>query len=267
MEDQDPTGLLKTVPEKLLSELYKDLAQPGVRQLGSALENVLGCAHSLTLPLKYWNEERRLIFEGNMQRLRNKMAEVPAGTVCRVVPEIGVPILEKLTYVTDEYISELFLNLLKTASCQDTVNLAHPSFVRVIEHLSGDEARILLQFRDRDWCFAIFCTGKYSATREVSTFGSQYGGLDKTPGLRFPENMEVYLANLEGLGILKADADPREFEEDHPYWKEHDKAFDQYETEWDELEQDGCMIIDHYERLIRVTAYGRMFIGACTSTV
>ena len=58
-------------------------------------------------------------------------------------PQIGVPIIEKLGYITNDEIADLFTNLLTKASSVDTVNLAHPSFVQLIERLSVDEARII----------------------------------------------------------------------------------------------------------------------------
>ncbi|MBK9334818.1 MAG: DUF4393 domain-containing protein [Ignavibacteria bacterium] len=71
------------------------------------------------------------------------MEEIPNERINQVPPQLGLPIIERLTYISDEELSDLFINLLSTASDTDTFSLSHPSFVQLIDRLSIDEARIL----------------------------------------------------------------------------------------------------------------------------
>ena len=86
----------------LLVEIYGDLARPGVRQVGKALENVLGFGNTILWPIAWANERSRIALESNLERYRVRMEQVPQEKVIAVAPEIGVPIAEKLAYVRDE---------------------------------------------------------------------------------------------------------------------------------------------------------------------
>ncbi|MBK9334819.1 MAG: hypothetical protein IPM96_21070 [Ignavibacteria bacterium] len=57
---------------KLVSQIYEDLAQPGVKQVGIALESVLGLSNTLLLPLRLINEKSNEIFKANMNKFRKK---------------------------------------------------------------------------------------------------------------------------------------------------------------------------------------------------
>lgn len=54
---------------------------------------------------------------------------------------LTVPLIERIKYLEDEnYLTDLYLNLLTRAIDKDRVNEAHPAFFHIIEQLSPDEA-------------------------------------------------------------------------------------------------------------------------------
>jgi len=256
MDTTDFGKAVSTVGD-IFKEVYPDLLQPGVRQAGQAIGTLLGALNVLLIPVKRWNEERWILFEAHMEEFRRKVQSIPEDRICEVCPEIGMATLERLTYVRDPDLSELFLNLLTSASNQDTVNLAHPSFVRIIDCLSPDEAQMLLHFRKRDSVYGVGWRVVLNATGKREEFGSPYGQL--AHGLRFPQNMEVYIPNLEGLGILKPFA-VRDF------------AMAEFKEARQETEaqvglaagKEGYVLEEQQALVTEVTGYGRMFIQACT---
>lgn len=254
--------LTKVVVETLTKEGYKDLFQPVFSQVGLAAGL---CMEFFTDHLRYYGEKRRLCLRRNLARYEEKLAETPADRLTRVRPEIGIPILEKLTYIEDEDLSELFLNLLATASSTDTVNLAHPSFFRVIEHLSPDEAKLLLLFKEEDWILYHYQRLAHIPTGEVRDFGPRYGKLGRVP-LAFHDNLELYLCNLEGLGILRRR--PLSHYEYEKLRAEMPSLFQETDAETKSLGWDNHnnITVDSPGK-IEVTAYGRMFIQACVSKI
>ena len=83
------------------------------------------------------------MFEKRLKEYSDKLDAISEEKICKVNPQIGIPIIDKLTYVTDDDIADLFTTLLGKASSYNTINQAHPGFVQIIDKLSGDEAKII----------------------------------------------------------------------------------------------------------------------------
>ncbi|MDO8789219.1 MAG: DUF4393 domain-containing protein [Sulfuritalea sp.] len=204
-------GWLQVVQEatklpSLLVEIYGDLARPGVRQAGKALETILGLGNTILWPIAWANERTRIALDQNLEKYRVRMEAIPEERVVPIAPEIGVPIAEKLAYVRDERLSNLYVNLLAKASDSETIHQAHPSFVNVINNLSPDEALLLEKLR-------VSGSVPFMTARAESPQGSFYVlhssvvSKDLESGLTFPKNISAYLSNLTGLGIINLLAD------------------------------------------------------------
>ena len=89
-------------------------------------------------------------FTKRLNEYGEKLEQIPEDKQCEVHPQIGTPIVEKLSYTTNEEIADLFTTLLANASNIDMVNTAHPSFVNMIERMSSDEARLLKYLKGKD---------------------------------------------------------------------------------------------------------------------
>ena len=87
------TELIKGSPN-ILELIYKDLAQPSVRAVGSALGTVFEFSTSFLLPVKLLNEKIKLIFTKNLNDYKNKLEKVSEEKICEVHPQIGIPIIE-----------------------------------------------------------------------------------------------------------------------------------------------------------------------------
>ena len=129
--------------KELLNSAYSDLISPGAKQAGLALETVLEFANSILLPIKLVNHVTRSLYERRISEYDKRICNLPDSEITSVHPDIGLPILDKFTTVTDDELASLFSKLLASASAQSTADTAHPSFVSVISQLTPDEARIL----------------------------------------------------------------------------------------------------------------------------
>ena len=250
--------LAETLPVK---QIYEDGLQPGMKQVGKALETTIGFANTLLFPVEWINERVRIALRTNLERYRRKMEEIPEEKVIEVTPDLGVPLLQKLSYVTDETLAELFSELLVSSSVDDRVYSAHPSFINVISNLSPDEAILLTEIAlDDDIPFIVI---KYRTQYPLpETFDERLTGLEARCKLRYPQNIQVYLQNFVGLGILICHDDRILSDEKYNILTALYK---------DRLakELDDCTAGDYYTGLeldrgfYRTTDYGRLFYMAC----
>lgn len=193
--------LVKATPN-ILGQVYGDLAQPSVKAVGNALGTVFEFSTSFLLPVKLLNEKFKLNFTRRLNEYKEKLEQIPEEKQCEVHPQIGTPIIEKLSYTTNEEIADLFTTLLANASNVDMVNTAHPSFVNMIERISPDEAKLLKYLRRED--DIPYCTFNGDAKNEngYEKLADHVTLLDKQVELQFPNNLNAYLSNFISLGIL-----------------------------------------------------------------
>src|SRR5690606_19881116 len=118
-----------------------------MKNVGEALSTVLDTANLVLLPLKLLNKKSRVYFDANIKRYSEKLNGKNL-SLTQVPQYIGLPIIDKLTYLEQNELSEAFLNLLTKASFQESLNFAHPSFLTILNNLSVDEAKILSHYKD-----------------------------------------------------------------------------------------------------------------------
>lgn len=183
----------------LLKEIYTDLAKPGVSQVGEAIGAIVGLGNTALWPVHMLNERAKLLLEANLDRYREKLKAVAQEDVVAVPPEVGIPILERFSYVAAPSLREMYCNLLAMASAKDTERLAHPSFVTILNSITPDEA-LLLGYLKKNHQIEFHLINEHGI-QSVSF------GLQVTRGFAFPTNVAAYVSNLEGLGVLKVSDD------------------------------------------------------------
>lgn len=257
--DNQLLDLVKATPN-ILGQIYEDLAQPSVRAVGSALGTVFEFSSSILLPVKLLNEKVKLNFAKNLNDYKKKLEEVPEEKRCEVHPQIGTPIVEKLTYTTNEEIADLFTTLLVNASNVDMVNTAHPSFVNMIERLSPDEARIIKYLAGKNDIQYCDFRGKAKVGSGFTTMGEHLTPIPFDVQLEFPKNVNAYLSNLVSMGIL-FDMDGQYIIDQTIYNKiKEQHKFEEYKSRWvPHVFKDFVTNNSYY----KVTDFGKLFIRAC----
>ena len=263
-ENKDLTNFVKETGSQLVGNLYTDFLQPSIKTLGTTLGSVVELVTLFQVPIQYVNEKVKLNFSKRLKEYAKKLEEIPDEKKCEVNPQIGVPIMEKLGYTTNDEIADLFTNLLTKASSVDTINLAHPSFVQLIERLSVDEARIIKYlFNKEDIPCVSFRT---HLKNEEGFFDSLENGtsLSFEIDFSFPENEKLYLDNLVSMGILdishgKYFTDEAIYE---PLYKLH---------KYERLVKKICEEDSPFDRIekkksyYKITDFGKSFIKACNN--
>lgn len=255
-------GIVKDTPQ-ILSTIYNDLAQPSVRKVGTALETVFEFSTSILLPVKLLNEKFKINFERRLNEYKEKLNEIPEENLIEVNPQIGTPIIEKLSYTTNEEIADLFTNLLTKASSIETVNLAHPSFVQLIERLSVDEARIIKYLKNKDIIPCISFQAYVKDGKGFILILNNATMLQFEIELLFPQNIKTYLDNLTSMGVLDISHGLHKMNENI-----YNPIYDIYKYE---ATNESYINSGAYERVEKVKSYyqitdfGKAFIKACNN--
>ena len=251
--------LVKATPN-ILGQVYTDLAQPGVRAVGNVLGTVLEFSTSFLLPIKLLNEKFKLNFTKRLDEYKDKLEQIPEEKRCEVHPQVGTPIIEKLSYTTNEEIADLFTTLLANASNVDMVNTAHPSFVNMIERMSPDEARLLKYLKGKS--DIQYCTfkGNLLEGKGFITLIDYATLLEDEVELGFPQNTSAYLSNFVSLGILK---DMRgQYKIDKTIYNRIREEYHLKELEKEYVPK-TFRSISVSESFFDVTDFGQLFIKAC----
>ena len=257
--NEDIKDIVSSSP-KVLESLYGDLAQPGVKAIGQALGTALEFCTSLLLPIKLLNEKFKLNFAKRLNEYKTKLEAIPEDKRCEVHPQIGLPIIEKLTYTTCDEIADLFTSLLASASSIDTANTAHPAFISMIERMSPDEAKILEYLKDKEDIQYCDINAYSNQNSGYDTLAEHVTMIEDDVALIYPENSNAYLANLVSLGILRDEKGTFKMDKTQ-YNRIREKCHIEELTASAVPEIYKSIKVE--ESYYQVTPFGRLFIQAC----
>lgn len=151
--------------------------------------------------LNYWSEKAKILMAHNLDVYRKKLEQMELEKIQPVVPEIGVPVFEKLRYTTSEELVDLFANLLASASNLDSIQFVHPAFADIISRLSPEEAKILAGMKRRST--VLWCTIKgMLPTTGFNILVDHATDIDVFTNLTFRYNEVAYMSNLVVLGLF-----------------------------------------------------------------
>lgn len=257
--DNSVLDLVKGTPN-ILGQIYTDLAQPSVKAVGQALGTVFEFSTSFLLPVKLLNEKFKMNFKKRITEYEKKLEEIPEDKRCEVHPQVGTPIIEKLSYTTNDEIADLFTTLLVNASNIDMVNTAHPAFISIIERLSPDEARIIKYLKGKeDIQYCDFRAN--SLTVGFNTILEHANLIIFEVKLDFPNNLNAYLSNFVSLGILY-DMNGSTYRINETVYNKIKEVY-QYEQLKKQLVPNIYKSIDIHKSYYKVTDFGKLFIQAC----
>lgn len=252
-------NVLTDCAKTILPQVYTDLAQPGVKAIGQALGTVLELSSTILLPVKLLNEKAKLLFAKRLNKYKEKLESIPEEKRTEVAPDIGTPILDKLTCTQSDDIAELFTNLLANASNVDRVNFVHPSFASMVGRLSPDEARILNAMKNSN--DILYCDFDGDNGGAYTPILNHITAIQKYVSLQYPQNELAYLSNLESMGVLK-DNFPKEKIDESLYAEIMElHRINQIRKQFVPSKYRDAMLTRSF---YSVTPFGRMFIEACT---
>lgn len=259
--------IVKTALEtsnNILLEIYGDLLKPGVAQVGQAIGTIIGLGNTILMPLALKNEQSKIILESNLNKYRQKLEHIPEENIQSVVPEIGVPILEKLMYVSDETLVEFYTELLAKASDKEQCASTHPSFVNIINNLSPKEVKILELVYEKNLAIVSVNVITNDSSHPIEQISELILDVDI-----YDENATAHISNLIGLGLIDMNfnvqfSDTQRYERLEEIVKE---TYSNAPIELKDIEIISYLIngnVSFSRGTIKISSFGGLFLKACT---
>ena len=219
-----------------LKQVYGDGLSGPVQETGKMLTDLIKTLRLFTLPFQYGAAYQDRLVK-NLDKVRNK---VPEENQIEAPPSLSGPIMERLKYLDDEnYLTDLYLNLLSRAIDKERINEAHPAFFHLIDQLSPDEALILFKLSEKE--INIVTHLDYDKSKRLfSNYQITKNDLSLNE-LMFPEHFQMYYSHLESLALVQ--------------WPVYNEEYPRNE--------DNIQIgLIKYSKLI-LTDFGKLFVKAC----
>ena len=126
------------------NEIVKNIAEPSSKELGGILQTFTGFFNNVVLyPLKCLNmtfEQKAIQFE---KKIQDKYNNIPDDNKVECPVNILGPTLEGLKYnIDEEYMQELFANLLASSMDNRKQKNVHPKYVRIISEMNEIDAKV-----------------------------------------------------------------------------------------------------------------------------
>lgn len=228
MDDENKIQSVASAVKELSESVpvYQDLLQPPLKQIGKSLETITKTVNIGLSPLRslVWGYEQ--IEDWISTKLVNKLENIPAEEI--ITPDLLVagPALESLKFSGhNEEISDFYATLLATAMQKSKASNAHPAFVKMVQQLSPDEAKLLKWLsalsRDKGGYIINFSLNLFFEKGGVSTsglgvrprfsiandhnidkFGFSAFSFEKNQVISHAELLDGYIDNLVRLKIL-----------------------------------------------------------------
>lgn len=197
MENPDLSNLLG---QETVKKIYEDGASESIKEASKIGVDLVKALRLFTAPIQL-----AAAYQDRFVKYLDEIRDsVPVDKQIDCSPSIGGPILERLKYIEeDNYLKNLYLNLLKKAIDRDNINQAHPAFVTIIEQLSPDEA-LILKIISESWP-KITMEVLIETTIEVGAISCEEIIVNNFPleELVFQQNFEMYMKHLNFLNLVE----------------------------------------------------------------
>jgi hypothetical protein len=207
----DDSVIVETAKElglkELAPEIYKDLLQPSVKEVGNGLVHVAKavCLATAPLELTVWGYDK--MKELLTTTLTKKLSKVPPEKIVAPALNVAGPILNNYPFVSEEKeLRELYENLLASAMNEETKSKIHPSFSFLIQQITPEEALLIryLPKAEDGWLLQEFSDAKHG-NLQSELLNTQFEKICLEAGLVQKERFDSYLENLIRLRILFKD--------------------------------------------------------------
>lgn len=241
-------GIKEVVPKA-----YEDLLQPAAQELGKSLVVVARAVSIALAPVEgaVWGYDR--IRSWLSVKLTQKLANTADEDIQQPPMNIAGPTIQNLTFAGEiPSLREFYANLLASSMDKKTASVSHPAFVRIIEELTPDEARILSSFvgyGPDDVIFHEVFETESGRTRSGQDLHRRWYFLCNEVGVEHIDNCFTYWENLQRLRLVSVLSTSRS----ELFGPGHDDRHGSYDSHLDQTT----------ERSLYLTEFGANFVSAC----
>lgn len=238
------------------------------KTLAKKTNETLGQLYDIAIGHKvyYWSEKKKKILEKNTAYIIENLKDADPSKLAPIRPELGVPIVEKLSYIEAPEIAKLFASLLAKSAHVDHIATVHPRYINIINNLSVDDARIVEYiYHDSKGVFAyplpyirIYAENRTNPLDRLE-HSERLTAISTKVDLLFPEADVLYIENLVSQEILSIVEKPLLY--DNAYI-EPLKLYQEFLDELNHNATDEYTIKIEYGDY-RLTYWGKAFIKTC----
>jgi hypothetical protein len=196
--------------ELILKYAYQDLIQPSAKELGNgALLDITKTVNkSVNIALSpitslIWGYDQ--IKDFITEKLSEKLKKTPLSDIITPKPNIVCPAIEALRYsYKNDFLKELYADLIASSMDAATTELAHPSFVEIIKQMTSDEAKLMKYFSS-DRAYPLINVREVSRTAGAGgkIVLHNFSLLGEKSECENKELIPSYLDNLRRLGLIE----------------------------------------------------------------
>ena len=192
------------IPDKLETEIYKDVAKPSMQIIGQA---AAGPIKLLATPFALAGYAAELLQQKGSLWLDEKLKNVPVEEQIAPKPTIAVPAIQGLVCAMEEAeLKDSFMNLLANAMTSQKSSLIHTSFPYLLQQMSPLDALIFKEIFCASLPIGIACIiGKElsNPTNTIMIF-RHFTKLKSCPNIYL---LALSLTNLQRLNLIHLDYD------------------------------------------------------------
>ncbi len=242
------------------NKIYDDVAHKPLKCVGDAVGTVLDFFNNTVLyPMQKYNLYAKSKLEEYANELKNKAKEIPLENL--VYPRVNIlgPTIEALKYnLNEEYIKELFTNILVSDMDDRKQSKVLPAYIELIKQLSQNDAKMLEYFKE-------------NSIKNAPIFKIKY--LNKDGGFIYPNNNiilinkanndvleSIIIDNLSRLKLIEISFS--EYRNDSTIY---DKAFKEISFFKDINLLPPNIELGYSKGLLKITSFGQNFIDVCLS--
>lgn len=194
----DIEKLANILGAETIKQIYLDGVQQPVQQVGHIATDIIKMLRLFTYPIQLAASYQDRLFK----RLDKVRDAVPENNQIEAPASLAGPILEKFRYLEDEnYLTELYMNLLSRAIDKERINEAHPAFPNIIDQLSPDEAMLLFMIGTEP----LKIEYNEDIDKEKSILINRKINKDNSDltKINFPNHFEMYIDHLKSLNLVR----------------------------------------------------------------
>ena len=137
---------------ELINKVYDDGLQEPFQEVSHAVTQPIKTVtlagraiNALLASFECWVYERENKVEEMKKILESKLENIESGDIGEPKSYVAIPAIHALSYsMDDEYLKNLYANLLAKAMYKKTTDKVHPAFVEIIKQLSPLDARVFM---------------------------------------------------------------------------------------------------------------------------
>ena len=201
--DKDLAKTIIDAAKPIIEPAYNDIAKPIVKPTAELAALLPRAIKAALLPFEKWIITKEHNKNEFIKLLENELKDLPPEKID--VPEayVATPLLQALNYSMDSNdLRSMYARLLAKSMFSDNKKDVHPAYIKIIEQLCPDEAKILKYFNDTGCDYGQNMMFSAQIVLDNQPYIIDFSDLGIKAGCDKPYDILSYIDNLTRLGLI-----------------------------------------------------------------